>query len=157
MRFRSCVCRVHRLVLCFLLLGASPLAAQDRPSSLSTLFEDIYGPRGLVLNSDDVQLDGTNHAAHFNSAFQSEFRLMNVALTSQLATVPLPSPASGFTYTFDPGTGTFARSTLSFGPILAERGETIGRGRVAFGYTYQYFSFDHLDGLSLSNVPAIFT
>src|SRR5688500_18263756 len=98
MRFRSCVCRVHRLVLCFLLLGASPLAAQDRPSTLSTLFEDIYGPRGLVLNSDDVQLDGTNHAAHFNSAFQSEFRLVNVALTSQLATVPLPSPASGFTY-----------------------------------------------------------
>ena len=36
---------------------------------------------------------------------------MNVALTSQLATVPLPSPASGFTYHFDPATGTFVRST----------------------------------------------
>ena len=121
--------------------------AQDRPATLSTLFEDIFGPRGLVLNSDDVQLDGTNHAAHFNSAFQSEFRLMNIALTSQLATVPLPSPASGFTYHFDPATGTFVRSTRSFGPILAERGETIGRGKIAFGYTYQFFSFDHLDGV----------
>jgi hypothetical protein len=144
------------VVLVWLCTGSSA-AAQDRPTTLSTLFEDIYGPRGLVLNSDDVQLDGTNHAAHFNSAFQSEFRLMNVALTSQLATVPLPSPASGFTYSFDPGTGTFVRSTLSFGPILAERGETIGRGKIAFGYTYQYFSFDHLDGLALSNVPAVFT
>jgi hypothetical protein len=82
---------------------------------------------------------------------------MNVALTSQLATVPLPSPASGFTYNFDPDTGTFVRSTRSFGPILADRGETIGRGKIAFGYTYQFFSFDHLDGLPLSEVPAVFT
>jgi hypothetical protein len=139
------------------LFSCGTAAAQDRPATLSTLFEDIFGPRGLVLNSDDVQLDGTNHAAHFNSAFQSEFRLMNVALTSQLATVPLPSPASGFTYTFDATTGTFVRSTRSFGPILADRGETIGRGKIAFGYTYQFFSFDHLDGISLSTVPAVFT
>jgi hypothetical protein len=135
----------------------STAAAQDRPQMLSTLFEDIFGPRGLVLNSEDVTLDGTTHAAHFNSAFQSEFRLMNVALTSQLATVPLPSPASGFTYNFDPETGTFVRSTRSFGPILADRGETIGRGKIAFGYTYQFFSFDHLDGLPLNEVPAVFT
>lgn len=144
-------------ILAVWLASASTAGAQDRPATLSTLFEDIFGPRGLVLNSDDVQLDGANHAAHFNSAFQSEFRLMNVALTSQLATVPLPSPASGFTYTFDAATGTFVRSTRSFGPILADRGETIGRGRIAFGYSYQFFSFDHLDGISLSNVPAVFT
>ena len=110
-----------------------------------------------MLNSDDVQLDGSNHAAHFNSAFQSEFRLMNVALTSQLATVPLPSPASGFTYHFDAATGTFVRSTRSFGPILAERGETIGLGKIAFGYTYQFFSYDHLDGVPITDIPAVFT
>lgn len=146
------------VVLALVWLGsAGTVAAQDRPATLSTLFEDIFGARGLVLNSDDVQLDGSTHAAHFNSAFQSEFRLMNVALTSQLATVPLPSPASGFTYNFNPATGTFVRSTRSFGPILSDRGETIGRGKIAFGYTYQFFSFDHLDGISLSNVPAVFT
>jgi hypothetical protein len=145
------------LALACLLLSIDTASGQDRPQTLSTLFEDIFGARGLVLNSDDVALDGTTHAAHFNSAFQSEFRLMNVALTSQLATVPLPSPASGFTYNFDPGTGTFVRSTKSFGPILADRGETIGRGKIAFGYTYQFFSFDHLDGISLADIPAVFT
>ena len=103
-------------------LMAGSAAAQDRPATLATLFEDIYGPRGLVVASQDVQLDGANHAAHFNSAFQSEFRLVNIALTSQLAAIPLPSPASGFTYRFDPATGTFQRSTRSFGPILADRG-----------------------------------
>ena len=152
-------CRpAFRAALVLMVFAAAPaLLAQERPATLSTLFEDIFGARGLVLNSDDVQLDGSNHAAHFNSAFQSEFRLVNVALTSQLATVPLPSPASGFTYHFDTGTGTFVRSTRSFGPILADRGETIGRGKIAFGYTYQFFSYDHLDGVPLAGIPAVFT
>ncbi|MEP6593422.1 MAG: hypothetical protein ABJC51_07010 [Acidobacteriota bacterium] len=143
------------LVTC-VLLSAGGAAAQTRPSSLSTLFDEVFGPNGLVVSSDDVQLDGSNHAAHFNSSFQSEFRLMNIALTSQLTAVPVPSPASGFTYKFDPSTGTFVRSTRSFGPILADRGETIGRGRIAFGSNLQFFSFDRLDGTSLSDVPAIF-
>lgn len=137
-------------------LSAVQASAQTKASSLATLFEEVYGPNGLVLSSDDVQLDGTNHAAHFNSAFQSDFRLVNIALTGQLTAVPLPSPASGFTYEFDSTTGTFVRSTRSFGPILSDRAETIGRGRLAFGFSNQYFSFDHLDGVSLSDVPAVF-
>lgn len=146
------------VVLCGSLLASTPAFAQTqtRPSSLATLFEDIYGPNGLVLSSDDVLLDGTTHAAHFNSAFQSDFRLMNIALATQLTAVPLPSPASGFTYKFDPTTGTFVRSTRSFGPILTDRGETIGRGRIAFGANAQFFSFDHLDGTPLNDVPAVF-
>jgi hypothetical protein len=139
---------------CF--LSAAQATAQTQPASLATLFADIYGPNGLVLSSDDVQLDGTNHAAHFNSAFQSDFRLVNIALTSQLTSVPLPSPASGFTYQFDPATGTFVRSTRSFGPILSDRAETIGKGRLAFGFSHQFFSFDHLDGVSLAAIPAVF-
>jgi hypothetical protein len=141
--------------LCWL-IPAAQTAAQPHFESLATLFEDVYGPNGLVLNSDDVQLDGTNHAAHFNSAFQSDFRLVNIALTSQLTAVPLPSPASGFTYKFDSATGTFVRSTNSFGPILADRAETIGRGRIAFGFSHQFFSFDHLEGIRLTAVPAVF-
>jgi len=144
------------VTLCFCWVLSASQAAAQHPATLATLFQDVYGPNGLVLNSDDVQLDGTNHAAHFNSAFQSDFRLVNIALTSQLTAVPLPSPASGFTYKFDATTGTFVRSTTSFGPILADRAETIGRGRVAFGFTQQFFSFDHLDGVSLTAIPAVF-
>lgn len=143
-------------VVCVVLTPGT-VAAQDRPATLSTLFEDIFGPRGLVVASQDVQVDGTNHAAHFNSAFQSDFRLVNIALTSQLAAIPLPSPASGFTYRFDSATGTFQRSTRSFGPILADRGETIGKGRMAFGFSHQFFSFDRLDGVPLVAVPAVVT
>jgi hypothetical protein len=148
---------IRALTLCVCgLVIAAPAAAQTRPASLSTLFDDVFGPNGLVVSSDDVQLDGTNHAAHFNSAFQSDFGLVNIALTSQLTAVPVPSPASGFIYKFDAATGTFVRSTRSFGPILADRGETIGKGRVAFSFNQQYFSFDRLDGVPLSAIPAIF-
>lgn len=144
------------VLFCFWLITGGEAAAQTRPASLATLFEDVFGPNGLVVSSDDVQLDGSTHAAHFNSAFQSDFRLVNIALTSQLTAVPVPSPASGFIYSFDPSTGTFVRLTRSFGPILADRGETIGRGRIAFGTNYQFFSFDHLDGIPLTGVPALF-
>jgi len=138
------------------LLTSSTAWAQTRPSSLSTLFGTVYGPNGLVVSSDEQVVDGVTHAAHFNSAFQSDFRLINIALASQLTSLPVPSPASGFIYKFDSSTGTFVRSTRSFGPILADRGETIGKGQVAFSLNYQHFSFDHLDGVPLTAVPAVF-
>jgi hypothetical protein len=146
------------VILCsaFLLLAA-PAAAQNHAPTLSLVFQDLFGPNGLVVNSEEVLPDGSTHSAHFNGAFQSNFTQFNVALASQLTSLPLPSPASGFTYSFDAATGTFVRTTQSFGPILSDRAETIGRGRFAFGYNYQYFSFDELEGFDLSRVPAVFT
>ena len=110
-----------------------------------------------MVNSESVLPDGSTHSAHFNSAFQSNFTQFNIALASQLTSLPLPSPASGFTYRFDAATGTFVRSTQSFGPILTDRAETIGRGRFAFGFNFQHFSFDQLEGIDLTRVPSVFT
>lgn len=138
-------------------LTAAPVCAQGRPTRLASVFRDLFGPNGLVVNSESVLPDGSTHSAHFNSAFQSNFTQFNVALASQLTALPLPSPASGFTYRFDEGTGTFVRSTRSFGPILTDRAETIGRGRFAFGYTFQHYSFDQIEGIDLSRVPSVFT
>jgi hypothetical protein len=149
--------RVLVLACACAFLGAAPAAAQTEPAKLALLFRDIYGPNGLIVNSEAVLPDGSTHSAHFNSAFQSNFTQFNIALAGQLTSLPLPSPASGFTYAFDPATGTFTRSTQSFGPILTERAETIGRGRMSFGYNFQYFSFDAVEGVELSRVPAVFT
>jgi hypothetical protein len=71
--------------------------------------------------------------------------------------VPLPSPAAGFTYEFDASVGVFRRTTQSFGPILAERAETIGARRVSAGFAVQHFSFSTVEGLDLGAVPAVFT
>jgi hypothetical protein len=142
------------VVLWLLLLNVTTGSAEE----LGTLFKNIYGPKGLVVDSEAVLNPGDSaHFAHFNSSFQSSFNLFNIAIASQLTAVPLPSPASGFTYVFRPETGAFARSTQSFGPILADRAETLGRRRFSLSFNYQRFSFDSIEGLDLNSVPAVFT
>ena len=154
---------IGRLVLvCLVLAGSAHIAdaqttVQATSPTLAEMLQNVYGPHGLVVDSEAVLPDGSTHSAHFNGAFQSEFGRINVALVRQLGALPIPSPASGFTYSFDSSTGTFVRSTQSFGPILADRAETIGRGRFAFGYGLQQFSFETFDGLRLSHIPAVFT
>ena len=152
-------CRLSFIVV--LILAGNPPAVHAQASTdargLARLIEDVFGPRGLTVDSLAALPDGSTHSAHFNSAFQLNIRRFNIAIASQLSALPLPSPASGFTYRFDADTGTFSRSTQSFGPILAERAETIGRGKTLFGYNLQAFSFDSLDGVDLGHVPAVFT
>ena len=150
-------------VLLALLGTAVPASAQEpinvavQVTELWRIFKDLYGPNGLVVNSNVPLPSGATHSSHFNSGFESEFSQFGTALTSQIVSLPLPPPASGFTYEFDPGLGVFQRTTTSFGPILSERFETIGARRVSIGFAYQRLSFDSIEGVDLSNVPAVFT
>jgi len=125
--------------------------------NLATLFTGLFGPKGLIVDSEASLPGEQSHSAHFNSDFQFDFSQFSTALVGQLVTIPLPSPASGFTYEFDPSLGVFQRTTQSFGPILAQRAETVGARRVAFGYASQRFTFDSAEGLDLNRVPAVFT
>ena len=84
------------------------------------------------------------------------FNFFNSAFGTQISQLPLPSRASGFLYTFDKSQGVYAQSQLSFGPVLTERAETIGRGRAYFSTTYQRFSFSQIDNNSLQNLPILF-
>lgn len=117
---------------------------------LACVIPNLYGPYGLVLPN-------ASHVAHFNSTFQSDFAALDAAIATQLTLLPLASPASGFTYKYDPATGVYSRSAQSFGPVLTERAETIGRHRFYFGTTFQRFRFDKLDGVPLHNLPAVFS
>ena len=156
--------RVFTVITAFtLLVSASPAFAQDpynvtvNITELSRIFTELYGPDGLVVNSLASLTGGISHSAHFNSAFETEFSQFGTALTGQIVSLPLPAPASGFTYQFDPGLGVFTRSTSSFGPILAERADTIGARRVSVGFAYQRLAFDSIENIDLQSVPAVFT
>jgi hypothetical protein len=91
-------------------------------------------------------------ATSFASAFQTSF----AATATQLTLLPLANPASGFVYQYDSQTGLYSRSSQSLGPVLTERGETIGRHKFAFGGTYQRFRFQKLDGIDLHNIPVLY-
>lgn len=123
--------------------------------SLRDLLPNLFGPGGI--NTLPVRTLGccgpTGHVDHFAaSSLEANQRLadsLNVGLQGAIANVPLPSPAGGFTYQLDPALGVFTRSTESFGPIFADRAETIGRGKLSLGFTYTRFTFDSLDGKDL--------
>ena len=150
-------------VVCLLALARPAFARQDPYNltapvrNLATMFTDLFGPRGLVVDSLATLPGEQPHTAHFNSDFQFNFTQFGTALVSQLVSVPLPSPAGGFTFQFDPTLGVFRRTTQSFGPILAERADTIGAGKVSVGFAYQRYSYDSVEGVDLSSVPAVFT
>lgn len=153
---------VAAAVLCF--LGFVPSARAQEPynltatvKNLATLLTDLYGPRGLVVDSLATLPGEQPHTAHFSSDFQANFSQFSTALVSQIVSVPLPSPASSFTYHFDPTLGVFQRTTQSFGPVLAERADTIGANRFSIGFAFQRFTFDTVEGIDLRKVPAVFT
>jgi hypothetical protein len=135
------------LLVCQLLNAQATKCSNS--SKLGCLIPNVYGPNGLTLPNPF-------HEAHFENDFQANFSPLNAAIATELTLLPLASPASGFTYTFDRASGVYTRSAQSFGPVLAERAETIGKRKFFVGFTYQYFSFDSLDGIDMNQLPAVF-
>lgn len=115
---------------------------------------NLFGPTGLTLYNNPA----FSHFAHFIGSSQSILnQTVSTAIATQLVTLPIISPSSGFTYKYDRDTGAFVRTTTSLGPIYTERAETIGRGKFSFGTSYQRFRFSNLDGINLHKIPAVFT
>ncbi len=121
-----------------------PATACTGKTNLLCAIPNLYGPYGLVLPNPGI-------ATSFASSFQTSF----AATATQLTLLPLANPASGFVYQYDPQTGLYSRSSQSLGPVLTERGETIGRHKFAFGGSYQRFRFQKLDGIDLHHIPAL--
>lgn len=154
--------RVVTAGLCLACL-AKPAAAQEpfnvavRVEQLSRIFTDLYGPGGLVVDSTAALAGGQSHSAHFKGGFESEFSRFGLSLTSQLVSLPFPTPAAGFTYQFDPALGVFTRTSRSFGPILSDRADTLGARRLSLGFATQRLTFDSIEGIGLGAIPAVFT
>ncbi|MGE0702339.1 MAG: hypothetical protein AB7F99_04155 [Vicinamibacterales bacterium] len=152
------------VLACLCVLGMGGTARAQDPynltatvPNLATIFTDLFGPRGLIVDSLATLPGEQPHTAHFVSDFQTNFSQFSTALVGQLVSIPLPSPGGGFTFEFDPSLGVFRRTTESFGPILADRADTVGARRVSLGFAYQRFTFDSIEGMSLDRVPAVFT
>jgi hypothetical protein len=136
-----------------LLTASARAQAQTRPPDLSTLMRnqilDIWqsktpdGQRILIDPPDASTLRTTNP---FTLVTQIEQQI-----GSHLQSLPIGSSSGGFTYSYDRRYGTFTRTTETFGPAFAERAQTVGRGRMNFGASYQFSQYTQLDGRSLEN------
>jgi len=89
----------------------------------------------------------------------STFNFFNQTFATQMGQLPLATPASGFIFTpvISGGSVIYHASQESFGPLVAERFETIGRNHAYLAFVHQRFDFDKLDGNDLGKLPIVFT
>jgi hypothetical protein len=128
----------------------TPVCAQELVGKMVCILPSVYGPTGLVLPNDQ-------HDAHFVNSFQADFAPLTRAIGSVVSLQNFPSPASGVVFALDRSLGVVSRSSESYGPIFAERAETIGRHRLYVAGTYQFYDFSTLDNFDLDNLPATFS
>jgi hypothetical protein len=147
------------------LLTVATVSAQVCPLNGTTskklvcLIPQVYGPVGFGTTQDPTQsvlFTGDHHAAHFGADFLATFAPINQAVGIQVSQLPLASPSSGITFTFDKATKLETPTTdQSLGPVLGERADTIGRRRMFVGFSYQDFNFSTIDGQDLKNIPTV--
>lgn len=130
---------------------APPPCATKLQSSMLCVVPQVYGVGGLTLPN-------VHHAAHFTSS-QTNFQIpLSVSVGTELSLVSAASPASGVLFTYDPTLHTFVPSTTeSYGPVLTERAETIGKHRIFVAVTYQFLDFSSLDGIDLHHLPVAYS
>jgi hypothetical protein len=145
------------LVLAAVGLAPTTSSAQNRAEPLSALLPEMYRDQiqreffAFISVAIDLGLLGRLDLDTLEQNMQSRLDVINHLIDlagNQLSSFPLGSASGGFTWSVDPGSGTFSRST-SFGPVFAERAPTIGRKRLNAGINFQRVTFDHLEGRSL--------
>lgn len=132
------------LLFCSAALALTGAAAHGQSPPLAELIPSLFD-RTIVLAA-------TGHQAHFldsSAGLREAGRQINASILSQITTFPVSSSAGGFTFHFDPALGVATRSTESFGPIFAERAETIGKGKWNVSVKQLSFDYDSIDGLEL--------
>jgi hypothetical protein len=111
--------------------------AQSIGAGLSALLtEQTPPPAGFVRDR-----------AAAEATFGTVAGLFGVELTS----MPVASSSGGFVYRFSPTLGTMERATDSFGPFFTERAMRNGEGLASLGVSYQFASFESLQGADLTS------
>ena len=86
------------------------------------------------------------------------FRLLGLApiapaLANTVAsTYPVASASSGVTYAYDPTLDTLVRQSGVAGPIIGERAETIGKGRINLSAAFSYVHLTSINGDDLDSL-----
>ncbi len=114
-------------------------------------FGDCGDP--LCLNVDN------NHGHHYIAASTEQsgqiLAFLSSAIGTSIASIPIGGSSGGTTFTFEGGLP--VRSTVSSGPIYAERAQTIGRGRFLAGANATLFQFTSIRSTPLDRLQFVFT
>lgn len=75
---------------------------------------------------------------------------------SQLSQLPIATAAASVSTIWDSQLAT-SRTVEDVGPIMAQRGDTLGKGRYFLSFSYQRFSFSSMDGIDMKHMPIVNT
>ncbi len=143
-------------------LCASTAQAQSLRDRIADLF--IFGSGSNVLqlggtaspnNPDAVRAHGDHFVPSAVSQNGSIINFLTVAVGRSVSSVPIGATSSGETFRFEGGVP--VKTSTSAGPILAERSQTLGRGRAIVGVGRTVVPFTSLRGQDLSNLEIVFT
>jgi hypothetical protein len=141
---------------------AQPLDAQGLRSQIGQLF--IFGAGGNPLflsgSADPNNPVGVQvHGDHFvPAAVGGNGRLIDFltnAIAQHVASIPLSATSGGVTYQIEGGVP--VPTSTSPGPILGERSQTLGQGRILVAGSLNRLSFRSLRGIPLDNMRLTFT
>ncbi len=148
---------------CLVLVSSLLLPAASHGQSMQDVLNEPFvfgGGEDPLFLAGSAGSPGTAalHGDHFipassdaNTALLSFF---NTAIAANIANFPLSSTVASKTFRFIDGVPT--PTSNSFGPIFAERAQTIGRGRLNAGLNYSRLRFAEIRGVDLDDVQLTF-
>jgi hypothetical protein len=126
-----------------LVLAGSTAFAQTSAGGDQQTVQDIVA---FLVTNQGVQ---TSDFDRDRAAAEATRVTLTNALLSTVATLPVSTSSSGFSYRLNPTLGTVERGSQTFGPFFVERALTAGAGQASLGFTFHYASFHSLDGNDL--------
>jgi hypothetical protein len=152
-----------RILPCCLALAlfGTPLHAQGLEDLITDLF--IFGEGDEVLflggsgGSDNpaVQVHGDHFIPSAVGGNATIISFLTNAVSSNVANLPLSASSGGETFRFEGATP--VRTSISSGPIYAERAQTLGSGRLYVSLSRTGLQYETLRGVPLDAVPLVFT
>jgi hypothetical protein len=145
-----------------LLSLSGTLEAQGLREKISQLFIFGDGEDPLFLagsadpnNPADIRAHGSHFVPSAVSANGSLISFLTTAIGGNVANAPIGSTSGGASFRFEAGVP--VRVQASAGPIFAERGQTLGRGRTVIGVGRTSSHLSSLRGVDLNNIGLVFT
>ncbi len=155
---------IHRIsLLAFAVLcAASSLRAQGLREQFTNLF--VFGSGGVQLflpgtadpnNPASTQAHGSHFIPATVGANGALISFLGNAIASSAARTPISAASSGTTFRFVDGAP--VATSVSAGPLFAERAQTLGKGRVFVGFNRNAARYSSLRGVPLDDIRLIFT
>jgi hypothetical protein len=140
--------------LLLLAAAAAPARAQSLRDKMETLFRFGSCDQPLCLTVPIAQ-----HNGHFiNSVEETNQNLLGFlggAIAASVGAIPISATSGGATFSLRNGVP--VRTSLSAGPIFAERAQTLGRGRLLVGGNTSGIDLSSVRGVSMDRLNLNFT